>query len=33
MTTWQDLFDRAADHDTDVGDVRAALTERREDDE
>jgi hypothetical protein len=53
MTTWRDLFDRAADHDVrkttesssaahqnaqrsvdaDVADVRAALAERRDDDE
>ncbi len=33
MTTWRELFDRAADHDADVSDVCAALAERREDDE
>ena len=53
MTTWRELFDRAADHDVrkttasssathqnasrsedaDVADVRAALAERRADDE
>ncbi|SJL35439.1 uncharacterized protein HHUB_3339A [Halobacterium hubeiense] len=33
MTTWRELFDRAAGEDADVSDVRATLAERREDDE
>ncbi len=32
MTTWRELFDRAAERDADVDDVRAALTEHRDDD-
>lgn len=31
MTTWSELFDRAAEHDADVSDVRAALSEHRDD--
>ena len=30
MTTWQSLFERAADRDVDVSAVRDALTERRD---
>jgi hypothetical protein len=31
MTTWADIFERAADHDRSVADVTAALRERRDD--
>ncbi len=30
--TWDDLFERAADHETTVEEVRAALSARRSDD-
>ncbi|AHG04765.1 hypothetical protein HALDL1_15095 [Halobacterium sp. DL1] len=30
MTTWQSLFERAAEYDVDVEDVRDALSERRD---
>lgn len=31
MTTWQSLFDRAADYDVDADDVRNTLSARRDD--
>ncbi len=33
MTTWRELFDRSADYEGSVEDVRAALTDHRERDD